>query len=83
MDEKFNLINTRDLPEHIDEDMRRYMSNILGALVPATIPVAFGALQGALSYYLLGIDSDMKDKVIDGMAEGLKRSWRQNEGKGF
>lgn len=83
MDEKFNLVNIRDLPEHIDEEMRRYMSKVLAVLVPATVSVAFGALQGAISYYLLDIDRDMKDKVIDGVGEGLKRTWRDNEGKGF
>lgn len=83
MDEQYKLISNRDLPDHIDEDIRRQMANILCILQPSRIPVAFGALQGALSYYLLKGKREMRDEAINGLAEGLKKTWRDNEGKTF
>jgi hypothetical protein len=77
----FKLINSRDLPEHVEEEMKRYMIEILRVLAPANVAVAFGALQGAMSYYLLIVQHNLRDRVIEGFSAGLKKAWRENEGE--
>ena len=83
MEEEFGLIHSEDLPDHIEEAMRKCIGQILHSLIDFHPTIALGALQGAMSYYIITLPKDRRDRMIDEIAKGLKVTWRKNEGKTF